>query len=336
MIRRRHNPVRSLVLLMAVLMPAALSAGSASELLASGRVDEAIQRLSSEASGGAAGGAAGGVTGNKAATFNQLCRAYYEIGEWDNAVHNCERAVQLEPRNAEFQMWMGRSYGQKAEAAAFIDAYSLAKRSVTAFSTAHMLDPKSAEIASDLGEYYATAPAIAGGGSARALAYANEIQPLHPAVAAWVRAMVAANGGDYDKAEREFANYIRMDTGSARPMLEYARYLRGRKQWQRFQQTVEQAAGSSRILRSEHYDVAEMLLKSNRNLPLAAQQIRTYIQSGHSETMAPLFRAHYMLGEILRKSGDKTQAAAEYRAALALAAGYHPAAEALARLGQRP
>ena len=62
--------------------------------------------------------------------------------------------------------------------------------------------------------------------------------------------------------------------------------------------------------------------------------MRAYIQSGHTEEEAPLFRAHFLLGEILLKSGDAGQAAAEYRAALALASSYRPAAESLRRLGQ--
>ena len=56
-----------------------------------------------------------------------------------------------------------------------------------------------------------------------------------------------------------------------------------------------------------------MLLNAKRNLPLAAQQMRDYIQSGHTEEEAPLFRAHFLLGEILLKSGDTRQAAAEYQ-----------------------
>ena len=63
--------------------------------------------------------------------------------------------------------------------------------------------------------------------------------------------------------------------------------------------------------------------------------MRAYIQSGHTEEEAPLFRAHYLLGEILLNTGDPSQAAAEYKAALGLASSYRPAAEALRRLEQR-
>jgi len=297
--------------------------GSPRELLNAGRIDEALSLLTPQANG------------NNAAGSNYLGRAYFALSDWDNAVRFCERATQLDPTNAEFQLWLGRSYGEKANSAAAFSAYSLARKTVAAFEAAHALDRKNLLIARDLAEYYSSAPSIVGGGSDKALALAAEIAPEHPSDAAWIRAMVASHAGDHQGAEREYNESIRIDHNSASTYLELARYLRGRKAWERFQQAVEHAIQSSHIQPIDHYDAAEMLLKTDRNLPLAAQQMRAYIQSGHPQEAAPLFRAHYILGEILLKSGDTAQAAAEYRASLALASSYRPAADALRRLGHR-
>jgi TolA-binding protein len=206
---------------------------------------------------------------------------------------------------------------------------------VASFEAARGLDRHSLAIARDLSEYYAAAPSIVGGGSAKALALAADIAPEYPTDAAWVRAMVAARESDYVHAEREYAECIRLANGSAATILEYARYLRGRKSWQRFQQTVELALRSEHIRPVDRYDAAELLLRTNRNLAEATRQMKAYLQSGHPEEEAPLFRAHFLLGDILLKTGDKDQAAAEYRAALALASTYPPAVEALRHLGQR-
>jgi tetratricopeptide (TPR) repeat protein len=250
-------------------------------------------------------------------------------------VRNCDRAAQLDPRNAGFQLWLGRSYGEKASVASPLSAYALARKSVAAFTAARTLDRQSMDIARDLAEYYSEAPSIVGGGSDKALALAAELATEHPSDAAWVRALVATHGGEYEQAEREYNEAIRLDHNSASSYLELARYLRGRKLWDRFQQAVERALKSPRIRPADRYDAAELLLKTNRDLPEAAQQMRTYIQSGHTEEGAPVFRAHFLLGEILLKSGDSARAAAEYRTALALASSYRPAADALRRLGQR-
>jgi tetratricopeptide (TPR) repeat protein len=306
------------------LYPAAcMATATPSELLDAGRVDEALRLLVPQASG------------NNAATFNYLCRAYFAIEDWDNAVRYCERAAQIDPGNAVFQLWLGRSYGEKANSAGPLSAYSFARKTVAAFITARTLDRQSVAIARDLAEYFSAAPSVVGGGSDKALSLAAEIAPSHPSDAAWIRAMVAAHEGDNERAEREYNDSIRLDHYSASTYIEFARHLRGRKLWGRFQQTVELATKTARIRPVDRYDAADLLLSTNRDLNGAAQQMRAYIQSGGYEEAAPLFRAHFLLGEILLKSGDTNQAANEYRAALALASSYRPAAEALRRLGQR-
>jgi tetratricopeptide (TPR) repeat protein len=293
------------------------------DLLNAGRADDALRLLTPQAAG------------NNAVAFNYLGRVYFALHDWDNAVLNCERATQLDPGNAIFQLWLGRSYGEKANAANPLLAYPLARKTVAAFIAAHTLDPKNVPITRDLAEYYAEAPAVVGGGADKALALAAELAPEHPADAAWIRARAAANQNQYEHAENDYNEALRLDHDSAAAYLDLARFLYGRKLWERFQQTVERALRSDRIQPTDRYDAAELLLHAKRNLPLAAQQMRAYIQSGHTEEEAPLFRAHFLLGQILLKSRDDGQAAAEFNAALALASSYRPAAESLRRLGGR-
>jgi tetratricopeptide (TPR) repeat protein len=308
-----------------VALPAA-GTGEASdpaELLNAGRADEALRLLTPQA------------TGNNAAAFNYLGRVYYALHDWDNAVRNCERAAQLEPRNAIFQLWLGRSYGEKANVSNPILAFPLARKTVAAFIAARALDRQNMAIARDLAEYYSEAPLIVGGGIKKAFALAAELAPEHPSDAAWVRARAAASAGHYEEAEREYLDAIRIDHDSAATYLDFARFLRGRKSWERCQGTIENAIQSTRTRPMDRYDAAELFLATNRNLDEAARQMRAYIQSDQTEEEDPVFRAHFLLGEILLKTGDTNQAAAEYKAALALASSYRPASEALRRLGQR-
>jgi tetratricopeptide (TPR) repeat protein len=293
------------------------------ELLDSGHADEALRLLSPQAQG------------DDAEAYNDLCRVYYSLENWDSAMHNCERAVKLEPRNAIFQLWLGRSFGEKAEVSNMVYAFVLARKTLAAFVTAHQLDPQNVAIARDLAEYYTTAPPIVGGSLEKARALAAEIAAEHPSDAAWIRAMAAASAGHPEEAEHEFTEAIRLDHDSATTYLDLAHYLRGRKSWGRFQQTVERAMQSPHIQPVDRYNAAEMLLSTDRDLDGAARLMRAYIESEHTTEEAPLFRAHYVLGEILLKIGDSHQAAAEYRAALALASSYRPAAQALRRMGQR-
>jgi TolA-binding protein len=62
--------------------------------------------------------------------------------------------------------------------------------------------------------------------------------------------------------------------------------------------------------------------------------LRRYLSTPEKTEDAPAFQAHYLLGEILEKQGNKPAAADEYRAALSLAPTYEQAQNALKRVSQ--
>jgi TolA-binding protein len=79
------------------------------------------------------------------------------------------------------------------------------------------------------------------------------------------------------------------------------------------------------------FEASQTLYRSSRNYALATQLLRRYFTVGPVEA-APAFRAHYLLGEILERQGDKAGAADEYRLSLSLARNFAPAQQALSRL----
>src|SRR5512141_3371497 len=81
------------------------------DLLNRGRTDEAIRTLNQQVS-----------SSQSAESYHMLCRAYYSVEDFDNAIKNGERAVQLNPSNANYQLWLGRAYGLKAEQANALSA----------------------------------------------------------------------------------------------------------------------------------------------------------------------------------------------------------------------
>src|SRR5258708_3668455 len=98
----------------------AVSLGAAdtpSDLLAQGRVDDAIAFLQNKLSSAP----------NDAASHHLLCRAYYALGRWDAGIAECEKAIALEPGNGQFHLWTGRIYGEKADSSSFFTAASFAR-----------------------------------------------------------------------------------------------------------------------------------------------------------------------------------------------------------------
>jgi len=78
-------------------------------------------------------------------------------------------------------------------------------------------------------------------------------------------------------------------------------------------------------------DAAQTLFHAGRAFPFAIELLQRYLASGPVEE-APAFKAHYLLGTILEKQGDKTGAAREYRASLSLARNFGLAQQALNRI----
>jgi len=78
-------------------------------------------------------------------------------------------------------------------------------------------------------------------------------------------------------------------------------------------------------------EAANSLLHTGRAFSFAIELLRRYFVEGPVEA-APAFQAHYLLGQLLEKQGDKAGAAAQYHAALALARNYGPANQALKRV----
>jgi len=61
--------------------------------------------------------------------------------------------------------------------------------------------------------------------------------------------------------------------------------------------------------------------------------LKLYLSSPTVE-QAPAFKAHYLLGTILEKQGNREQAAEQYRASLSMAKSFSRAQAALERLNR--
>ena len=78
-------------------------------------------------------------------------------------------------------MWLGRVLGRQASHASFLSAFGIAKHSLSEMQTAVKLNPQNGPAMSDLGDYYAQAPGIAGGGTDKAQAIAAQLDKVDSA-----------------------------------------------------------------------------------------------------------------------------------------------------------
>ena len=291
-------------------------AATPQELLATGNVDELIQTLQTHPS--------------DAESQNFLCRAYFSLEEWDRGVTACERAVNLDPQNSLYHLWLGRIYGEKASRTGFLKAAGLAKKVRASFERAVELDPRSWEARTDLAEFYLEAPGIVGGGKDKAREQIDAIAPLNPGMACWVAARIAEKNKDAPAAEHAYRAAIAATNSGARAWRDLALFLRHANRLDEMDQAVQKLE-SAPVDRAESVmDGASVLLRAGRDYPLAVRLLHRYLAAPVEE--GPAFKAHDLLGQLLEKQGDRQGAAAEYRAALALAHSYTRAQEDLKRV----
>jgi Flp pilus assembly protein TadD len=300
-------------------LPAA--ADSAQEMLAAGRIDEAITVLNGRLSSAP----------TDAESSNLLCRAYFAMEEWDRAESACKRAVALDSNNSRFHLWLGRVYGEKADRANFLGAAGLAGKVRQEFQRAVQLNPKDVDARMDLAEFYLEAPGIVGGGEDKAREQARTIATINPARARWVYARIAEKKKDAKTAESEYRQYIELSHGDAEAWLDLALFLRRQKRFDEMEQAIVQASQAPMPKLDVLVDAAQILFRSGRNFPFAVQLLKRYLETGPVE-QAPAFKAHYLLGTLLEKQGDKASAAQQYRASLALARNFGRAQQALDRV----
>jgi tetratricopeptide (TPR) repeat protein len=305
------------------LLPSLSAADSAdSKLLAQGRVDDAIVSLQHRITD----------TPGDAESYNLLCRAYFSLSDWDRGISACEKAVALAPVNAQYHVWLGRIYGEKAGHSRFLTAAGLAKKVRGEFETAVRLDPNNAEARTDLAEFYLEAPGIMGGGRDKAEAQVLQLANLDPVKAGWVKGRLAEKRKDLVSAENEYRAAIKVSHGAALAWLNLAFFYRHSERLDAMQDAIRHASAAPMDQPEVLMEGAALLLRSQRDLPQATQLLRRYLSSSPTVEAAPAFKAHYLLGTALEQQGDKPAAAQEYRASLVLAKNFALAQTALDRL----
>lgn len=310
-----------LVLLVLLASLNASVADSAKDMLAAGFIDKAIAELNGHLTSEPA----------DAESANLLCRAYFAREDWDRAESSCRKAVSLDPGNSRFHLWLGRVYGEKADRVNFLAAAGLAGKVRGEFERAVQLNPKDVDARLDLAEFYLEAPGIVGGGEQKAREQARSIATMDSGREHWVYARIAEKKKDAAAAEREYRQYIELSHGEAEAWLNLAIFFRNQKRFDSMEQAIVKLSQAPTTKLEVLEEASGMLYRAGRSFPFAMELLHRYLATGPVEA-APAHKAHYLLGTLLEKQGDKEGAAREYRASLALVRNYDMAQQALNRV----
>ncbi len=296
--------------------------------LSAGRADDAISRLNSSLA----------ANPGDAEAHNLLCRVYYQEERWNDAIRECETAVQLEPMNSGYHLWLGRAYGEKASSIHSIKAYGLAKKVRDEFERAVQLDSQNVEALSDLGEFYTAAPGIVGGGKKKAQELVKTLEQNEPAQAYQLKARLAEKDKKYAVAESEFKAAVQESKQPANAWMTLASFYSRRQQWNQMLEALHAGIAADAKAAKPHgpalVDGAAILSRSNQAPQLAIQLLRLYLASPNQSADSPAFQVHAQLSRLLEQQGDQAGARQEIEAASALARGYHPAPPKVEQAGQ--
>lgn len=289
------------------------------DLLASGHLNEAV---------------AARATRGDPESLNVLSRAYYAMDCWEDAVKYGERAVNLEPNNAEYHLWLARAYGRKAEDSKALAAASNARKAKNEFERAVQLDPSNVQARVDLAQYYTEAPAIMGGGVDKARDQAAQVQRYDLGMAHLILARVAEKQKQYADAEAQYRAAIQQAKNPADMWLQLADFYRRQGRPDDMQGAVQSAMAQPKKLAESYFDAARELFEGGRDYPDAVRYLQRYLASGELTESAPAFRAHYLIGQLNERMGQNSAAASEYQASVKLASAFVPATEALSHLAR--
>jgi tetratricopeptide (TPR) repeat protein len=260
------------------------------------------------------------------ATAHQLlCRVFYSEDKADEAVHQCELAAASQPIGSTMAsddyMWLGRAYGMRARHAGPLAGFGLARKVQANFSRAVDLNPGNLAALNDLGEYYASAPSVVGGGNEKAQALAARMMPRFPAAAHLLLARVASSKGDLPTAEAELKAAI-ASQNSPETWIDLAHFYEVHDRPDDALAAIKSALALDRTHGPELVDAASILTAAHRAPDLAEHCLRDYLASRAKSDAAPAFKAHLQLSRLLAARGDRTAADHELEAAVALAPAF--------------
>jgi hypothetical protein len=109
--------------------------------------------------------------------------------------------VQAHPQQSICYLALGNALGAKARTARPLAAMRYAAKIRDAFLHAVWLDPHNTDARFALLDFYLQAPALVGGGKARARTLASQTEAIDPATARLMQAQIDLATGDLDKAE---------------------------------------------------------------------------------------------------------------------------------------
>src|SRR5579864_110548 len=228
-------------------------------------------------------------------TFGLIGQNYFMIGEYKKATEALEKAIAMEPNNAGFFHWLGRTYGRRAEMASPFTAPGYALKAGQMFEKSVLLDPSNRGAAGDLLDFYLDAPVFLGGGVHKAEKLAARIARRDSAEGHYAEAQIDEKRKEYNSAEQHLRRALELAPSQAGRAMDLAMFLAKRGRFNEsealFDQAAHMAPDNAKIL----FERANTYIHEQRNLEEAKELLQRYMRAQLTPDDPPRERAASLL-----------------------------------------
>jgi Flp pilus assembly protein TadD len=211
--------------------------------------------------------------------FELIGRNHYMQGEYKKATEILEKAVAAEPGNSDYELWLGRAFGRRAETASPFTAPPNANKARQHFEKAVQLNPHNLEALSDLFEYYLEAPGFMGGGLDKAVGVADQMASIDPVEGHWAQARLAEKKKEFGSAEEHLQRAAEMAPHQAGRLIDLARFLARQGRYQESDQSFRKAEKIAPNSPQVIYARADTYIEQGRNLATARKLLKRYLEA---------------------------------------------------------
>jgi tetratricopeptide (TPR) repeat protein len=256
-----------------------------------------------------------------AAQWSANGRALLDSGKSDAAVKAFERAVKLEESNSMYHMLLAQALGNVARSSNVVKQGLMAPRIRREMERARELDPNAMEPHQGLMQFYLEAPGFMGGSVAKARNEALEIFKLNRMRGRLAEAQIAQHEKDSTSLERAYRSAISEAPDSVVAAATLAFYLLNTRRTDEAFATMDAYIGRRPKDAMGQFYVGRLAAASGQQLDRGEAALRHYITlpaDTADKTRATPANAHFRLGELLARKGDKAGAKIEFETALEL------------------
>jgi tetratricopeptide (TPR) repeat protein len=243
-----------------------------------------------------------------------------------------EKAVKQAPNRADFHLFLGMVYSQRAMQSNPVSQALLAGKIRSTFLKVAELDQSNVQARWILLGFYLRAPRAMGGDVNKARTMANELRRINPSEGSRAWGMIYQTENKNEEAERSYKKALELAPDSINNYLMLGSFYQTtegfRQAFHVYESALERFPGNRNIL----FQIGRTSSISGDYPEKGLLALRSYLEAAPDRTSPSLAAAWYHMGQIEEKRGKNAEAKRNYQQALALNPDHKPSREALANL----